>query len=66
MMHQCNKETLVRNPRPIENPEDDGETVAFILRCCICGRELHEVYTRQEGLWDPVKREYVKLGENEK
>lgn len=59
--HQCKREDLVRNPRPVENPEDDGETIAFILKCRMCGRELQEVFSRQEGLWDPVKKSYVDI-----
>lgn len=62
--HQCKKEDLVRNPIPVEHPEDGypcSENIAFILRCRICGKEFQEVFTRQEGLWDTAKMCYVFL-----
>lgn len=57
--HECKLADLVTCPVPIENPTD--KSVSFQVTCRICGMVYHKVYSRNEGLWDPVKREYVKL-----
>jgi hypothetical protein len=57
--HKCKREDLVFGNVPIEEP--DGQCVSFLGRCRICGKEYHEVYSRNDGLWDPVKEKYVEL-----
>lgn len=56
--HKCTLETLHWSEVPIEDP-DNVHLVSFKVTCRICCKEWHEVYTKNEGLWDPEKEEYV-------
>lgn len=55
--HPCKLEDLVWGTRPLEDP--GGDCVSFPVTCRICGKKFEEVYSRNEGLWDPKKEEYV-------
>ena len=54
--HKCKLEYLVWG-NPVGEPE--GDTVSVPVTCRICGKVYEEVYSRNEGLWDPGKEEYV-------
>lgn len=55
--HRCKLSDLVRGNKPIV----DGECVSIPLRCRVCGKKYEEVYTINDGLWDPDLKEYVDL-----
>lgn len=55
--HQCTCSDLVWGNKPTEEP--DGECISIPVTCRICGKKYEEVYSRNDGLWDPDKEEYV-------
>lgn len=55
--HECKLEDLHWSNEPIEIPS--GESVSFEVRCRICGKTWHEVYSKNEGLWDEESNCYV-------
>ena len=57
--HECKISNLTVCNKPSDSP--DGECVSFTVRCRICGRKFEEVYGRNDGLWDPDKKQYVFL-----
>jgi predicted Zn-ribbon and HTH transcriptional regulator len=40
---------------------DGEECVSVPAKCRKCGKEYEEVYSKNDGLWDPDKKEYVFL-----
>lgn len=60
--HECSISDLCFGKKPIDEPA--GECVSFPVRCRVCGREFHEVFSRNEGLWDPDQETYVFLPAN--
>ena len=60
--HECSINDLCFGNKPIEEPS--GETVSFPVRCRVCGREFEEVFSKNDGLWDPAQETYVFLPAN--
>ncbi|MBU0778275.1 hypothetical protein KKH23_10260 [Patescibacteria group bacterium] len=56
--HECKLSLMVWSTKPSVN---GGGRVSFKVTCRICGKTFDEVYTRNDGLWDPATGEYVFL-----
>lgn len=56
--HECHLNDLVFGNKV---DLDAAECVSVLGRCRVCGKRYEEVYSKNDGLWDPDKEEYVFL-----
>lgn len=56
--HKCRLEDIVFSNKI---DVDGGECVSVSGTCRVCGRQFEEVYSKNDGLWDPKLEEYVFL-----
>lgn len=56
--HECKFSDLVLGNRIAV---DGGECVSLPMTCRICGKQFEKVYSKNDGLWDPKREEYVFL-----
>ena len=61
MPHECSYNDLTFGKKPTDEP---GDCVSFPVRCRVCGREFEEVFSKNDGLWDPAQETYVFLPTN--
>lgn len=59
MAHKCTLNDMDWSNEPIV---DSGECVSFKVTCKVCGKVYEEVYSKNDGLFDPDTEEYVRIG----